>query len=73
MHLELFKKELQHLVKLGVLSLQGSSEWVMLSFITPKKDGRVHWVSNLQKLNKVIKWKQYPLPLIMDILQKKSG
>ena len=72
-HLELFKKELQHLVKLGVLSPQGASEWAMPSFIIPKKDGRVRWISDLRELNKVIKRKQYPLPMIMDVLRKRSG
>ena len=43
------------------------------SFIIPKKDGRVHWICNLRQLNKVIKRKQYPLPIITDILHKRSG
>ncbi len=33
-----------------------------------KKD-RVHWISDLQELNKVVIRQQYPLPIIWDILQ----
>ena len=37
------------------------------------KDSSVRWISNLQQLNKVIKRKQYPLPVITDILRKHLG
>jgi hypothetical protein len=53
-HLRTFKTELYHLVRIGVLAPQQESEWASPSFITPKKDGRVRWISNLHQLNKVI-------------------
>jgi len=46
-HLETFRKELEHLISLGVLEPQGVSKWASPSFIIPKKDGRVRWISNL--------------------------
>jgi hypothetical protein len=58
MHLSAFKKELLHLVKKGILSPQGASEWASPMFITPQKDGRVCWVSDLWELNKVVNRKQ---------------
>jgi hypothetical protein len=72
-HLKTFKKELNHLVRIGVLAAQQESEWASPSFIIPKKDSRVRWISDLRQLNKVIRRKQYPLSIITDILRKRSG
>ena len=72
-HLDTFKTELQHLVQLRVLVPQGCSERDFPSFILPKKYGRVRWISSLRQLNKVVKRKKYPLPIINDILSKRNG
>ncbi len=72
-NLKTFKKKLDHLVRIGVLASQQESEWASPSFIIPKKDRRVHWIGDLCQLNKVIRRKQYPLPIITEILRKHSG
>ena len=72
-HLEAFKKQLEHLVRIGVLSKAGTSEWGSPTFIIPKKDGRIRWISDLRELNKVVVRHQYPLPIIGDVLRKRSG
>jgi hypothetical protein len=53
-HLKTFKKEINHLVGLGVLAPQQESEWASSSFTIPKKDNRVRWISDSRQLNKVI-------------------
>ena len=72
-HLKTFKKELDHLVELGVLSRVKDTEWGLPTFIIPKKDGRVRWVSDMRELNKVIRRTQYTLPIIQDELRKRNG
>ena len=70
---EIFKGELDRLVAIGVLEPCGRSEWISGSFIIPKKDGRVRWISDFRGLNKALKRKVWPMPLISELLAKRSG
>ena len=69
-HRDVFKKYLDRLVKLGVLERTNESEWGSPTFIIPKKDGTVRFISDFRRLNQKIKKKQYPLPRISDTLQQ---
>ena len=73
MHKDVFKTELERLCQAGVLQRWGPSEWLSPTFVIPKKDGRVRWVSDFCALNKVIKCKVYNLPRIQDILCSCTG
>ena len=70
---ETFKKELDRLEKLGVLEKVQQSEWGSPTFIIPKKDDRVRFLTDFCRLNLMLKRKPYPLPRISDTLQQLEG
>ncbi len=72
-HQETLKLEVDRLVKLGVLKKVNRSEWAAPTFIIPKKDGTVRFISDFRELNKRIKRKPYPIPKIQDLLIKLEG
>ncbi|HEY9708671.1 MAG TPA: reverse transcriptase family protein, partial [Oculatellaceae cyanobacterium] len=67
------KKEVDRLVMLGVLERDNSSEWAAPTFIQPKKNMTVRFLSDFRKLNSMLKRKPYPIPKIQDMLQKLEG
>ena len=56
-HEIVFKKELEQLVKLGVLEKDNDSPWASPAFIIPKKNGMVWFLTDLYKVNAKIKQK----------------
>ena len=71
---KLFEDELYAMIADGVLErVEGLSEWSFPTFIIPKKDGRVRWVTDFCELNKLIVRKSYPLPKIQDIINGRSN
>ena len=72
-HEETLKKEVRRLERIGVLRRVNHSEWAAPTFIIPKKDGKVRFVSDFRELNKRIVRNPYPLPKIQDLMLKLEG
>ena len=72
-HEATLKKELDRLCKLGVLKKNSDSTWAAPTFIIPKKNGTVRFISDFRYLNKCLVRKPYPIPKIADVLQKIEG
>jgi hypothetical protein len=67
-HEATLKIELECLTKAGVLKKVNRSEWAAPTFLIPKKDAMVRFISNFHELNKRIKQKPYPIPKIASRL-----
>lgn len=76
-HHKTLKKELDRLC--GIKAIRkipdndDSREWAAPTFIIPKKNGTVRFVSDFRKLNKWIKRSPYPIPVIRDIMLQLEG
>jgi hypothetical protein len=72
-HRDTIKTEINRLVEIGVLERIEASEWGSPSFIIPKKQGTVRFLTDFRQLNKRLVRKPYPLPKISDMLQNIEG
>ena len=67
-----FKDEADRLCEVRVLEKCGLSEHAYPTFIVPKKDGRVRWVSDFRELNKMLIRTVYGIPRVRDIMARRK-
>jgi hypothetical protein len=72
-HKKTIRKEVERLCKLRVLERQPASEWASPSFITPKKDQTVCFLSDFWEVNKRLVRKPFPITKISMVLQEIEG
>ncbi len=72
-HKDTIMNKVERLYKLGVLERQPASEWALPSFIIPKKDQTVRFLSNFWEVNKSLVRKPFPIPKISTVLQEIEG
>ena len=70
---ETFRKELKHLVEIGVLTAVQQSQNSTTVFIIPKKEGNVRFITDYHSLNQKLVRKPYHLTIIGDNMQKLEG
>ncbi len=66
-------KEVERLCELGVLERQPTSEWALPTFIIPKNDRTVCFLSNFCEVNKRLVRKPFPILKISTVLQELEG
>ncbi len=64
---------MERLCQLGVLERQPASEWASPSFIIPKKDKTVRFLSDFWEVNKRLVRKPFPIPKMSTVLQEIEG
>ena len=68
-----FKQELDQLEYLKVIKKVNRSQWVAPTFLIPKKDITVRFISDFRELNKHILRQPYPIPRIQYLLLRLEG
>jgi hypothetical protein len=64
LHKDNIIKKVERLCKLSVLEQQQASEWALPSFIIPKKNNIICFLSNFWEVNKRLVRKPFPIPKI---------
>ncbi len=72
-HKDTIKKEVETLSSLRVLERQPASEWALPSFIIPKKDKTICFLSDFWEVNKGLVRTPFPIPKISTALQEIEG
>ena len=67
-HGTMLKKEVERIVKFGVLEEANDSEWGAPSAQLKAKTNRVRFLSDFWHLNRQLKRKPYPMPKIREML-----
>ncbi len=65
--------EIKRLTEIGVLEWQPLSEWAAPSFIQPKKNNNVRFLTDFRELNKRLVRKPFPIPKISTVLHELEG
>ena len=69
-HDQTFRETVEMYVCQGILRKINVSEWAAPSYIIPKKNGQARFITDFHELNKCIKRKPYPIPKILEMLQR---
>jgi len=70
--MDVTKREVERLVEIGVLepvAFEDVGPWCCASFVIPKKNNHVRFITDLRKVNQAIDSKPYPIPHILDMIQ----
>ena len=68
-----FKNNIDRLEALKVINKVNRSLWGAPTFLIPKKDSKVRFISDFRELNKRILRQPYPIPKIQDLLLRLEG
>ena len=70
---DVFREEVNRSENLGALKREKDSEWGSPTFVMPKKQGTLHFLTDFREVNKRLIRKPWPLPKISKVLQELEG